>query len=62
MSETVKIKVGLCPTHGIVKDDDVIIEFPNKAECALCGTELDQAGYSEIPQDHSEIETNQGKA
>jgi len=41
-----KIAAGECPKHGVVAGDCVEWNFPNPAECSLCGSELDVAGMA----------------
>lgn len=41
-----KIPAGDCPNHGIVAGDAVAFNFPNPAECTICGEELKVAGLA----------------
>jgi len=42
MSDDATVPIGECAEHGFVTGDDVKYNFPNPAECGLCGEELER--------------------
>lgn len=50
MNDTVTItedtKIGECESCGIITDDDINFNFPNPAQCNLCGKELSRASIT----------------
>lgn len=44
--DTERLPAGDCPECGVVAGDAVEWNFPNPAECSICGSELEVAGMA----------------